>query len=373
MLKLCVTILAACSVALSAVATTDPDPAAAVDAFMRDEMAKRRIPGLQLAIVRGGKIALLRAYGSADLQNNLPVNDQTVFMLNSITKAFTGVAILQLLEEGKLELDAPIGRYLEELPTTWRQITVRQLLTHQSGLPQIMDGDAKMISDRGEAASWKKVRELPLEARPGAQFSYNQTNYLLLGKIIDKRAKQPFASFIQQRQLDRVGMSHTTFGDSRDLIPAAARVYTFFHKVDGETSRSEQLFHQFEEFPPSLRTAAGLNSTAEDLAHWIIALQHGDLLARPPSLGQLWEPGVTNKGVSAGFTDFLNGYALGWPRVLRERHPAAAAVGGGRSALMIYVEDDLSIVVLTNLVGAAPETLIDRIAALYDSRFRTVE
>ncbi|MEO6390632.1 MAG: serine hydrolase domain-containing protein [Pyrinomonadaceae bacterium] len=99
-------------------------------------MEKRRIPGLQIAIVHHGKIVMLGSYGTANVQNAVPVTDQTVFSINSATKSFTGVAIMQLVDEGKLDLSAPVSRYRDGLPAAWQPITIRQLLTTFPACPR---------------------------------------------------------------------------------------------------------------------------------------------------------------------------------------------------------------------------------------------
>jgi tetratricopeptide (TPR) repeat protein len=203
-----------------------------------------------------------------------------------------------------------------------------------------------------------------MEFAPGEKFTYNQTNYLLLGKIIDQLSGQPFATFIQERQLNVARMPRTTLGDSHDVLPNSARGYTYSHVVNGEWQRSSQPRNLFEAWAPSMRTAAGMSSTAEEMARWLIVLQQGKLL-KPASLPVLWTPGVLNNGQQQGFNRLQNGYALGWPTVSRPEHRAVAPTGGGRSALFIYPEDDLAIVVLTNLMGANPDMFIDEIAGYY--------
>src|SRR5215468_5458528 len=106
-----------------------------VDTYLRSQMQKRGIPGLQIAVVRHGKIVKLAAYGLANVQDSIPTTNQTLFTINSITKAFTGVAIMQLVEAGKLDLAARVSSYLDNLPAAWQAVTIRQLLTHTSGLP----------------------------------------------------------------------------------------------------------------------------------------------------------------------------------------------------------------------------------------------
>ncbi|WP_232066261.1 serine hydrolase [Hymenobacter sp. BT18] len=341
-------------------AATAPD---SVDLFLAAKMRQLRIPGLQLAVVRQGKIIKSAQYGLANIQDSIPVTSRTRFPINSITKAFVGVAVMQLVEAGKVDLAAPIARYLPGLPTAWQPATVRQLLTHTSGLPDIMANDA-MVTEDDEQAAWTKVQAQPMDFQPGEKFAYNQTNYLLLGQLLTKLSGQPFAQFIQERQLNVVGMPQTTTGDAHDVLPHAARGYTFFHSVNGVMGRSKELRNVFEVFAPSLRTAAGMSSTAEEMARWTVALQQGKLL-QPASLTTLWTPGLLNNGQPRGFSRFLNGYALGSPVVLRPEHPAIAPVGGGRSAVFMYPEDDLTIVVLTNLQGANPDGFVDELAGYY--------
>lgn len=345
-------------------------PSDSLDLFLQAKMRQLRIPGLQLAVIRHGKIIRTGQYGLANVQDSVPVTGQTRFTINSITKAFVGVAVMQLVEAGKLDLSVPVSRYLAGLPAAWQPVTVRQLLTHTSGLPDIMPDD-EMVTEENESAAWTKVQTQPMDFAPGEKFAYNQTNYLLLGKIIDKLSGQPFIQFIQERQLNVVGMPRTTFGDAHDVLPYGARGYTYYHNSNGQMRRGNQLRNTFETFPPMLRTAAGMSSTAEEVARWIIALQQGQLL-KTTSLPTLWTPGNLNNGTQRGFSRMLNGYALGWPTVTRPEHRAVAPVGGGRSALFIYPDDDLAIVVLTNLIGANPDVFMDEIAGHYLPDMRAV-
>lgn len=328
-----------------------------VDIFLRREMAERCIPGLQMAVIQQGKIVLLKSLGTADLQHSVPVTNRSVFSINSCTKAFTGVAMMQLVEEGKVDLSAPVSQYLADLPANWRPVTLRQLLTHVSGMPEILGILNPSItgpdSAEKEAAAWKKIYTMPMEFATGEQFSYNQTNYALLGKIIDKYSGKPFAQVFRERQFQIAGMPNTDFGDSRDVIPHKAQSYRYIGNL-GE----EKLTNVYEEFPPFRRTASGLNSTAEDLARWILALQQGKLFKTKNALQTLWTAGHYKNGSPTQ-------WAIGWVTKPRTEHPAVIATGGGRSAFFIYPQDDLAIVVLTNLAGSSPEEFIDELAGYY--------
>ncbi len=127
-------------------------------------------------------------------------------------------------------------------------------------------------------------------------------------------------------------MNLTRFGDSGDVIPNSAGVYTKLRNVNGKwlaRDAKNPLGVGFAEFPPFFRTATGILSTAQDMAHWLIALQSGKLLKQKESLKALWTPARLNNGQVGGFNELTNGYALGWPTVTRDEHPAVAPVGGG--------------------------------------------
>jgi len=323
-------------------------------------MQKRGIPGLQLAIVKSGKIIKTANYGLANVQDSIPVSNNTLFTINSITKAFTGVAIMQLVETGKLSLSSPVSAYLTGLPENWKTVTVQQLLSHNSGIPDIIDEEESiLISPYGEQAAWKQVLALPMDFKPGEKFSYNQTNYLLLGRIIDTLSGMRFTEFITKGQLQKAAMAKTIsagFGATMSIVPHAAGGYTY---------RKGKLTNMFFSMPPSLQTAAGMSSTATEMADWVIALQNNRFLKERSSMVSLFTPALLNNGKPGGFSSLLNGYAAGWPIAARTEHPAAAAVGGGRSAVFVYPADDLSIIVLTNLAGGSPEEFIDELAGLF--------
>jgi len=334
-----------------------------IDNFLREEMTKRKIPGLQLAVVKNGKIVKTASYGLANIQDSIAVDDNTVFSINSITKAFTGVAVMQLVEQGKLEVSAKISKYLPNLPVEWQNITVKQLLTHTSGLPDIMNSNnGQLLSNDGAQESWQMVKQRPLDFKANTQFRYNQTNYLLIGKIIDRVSGQNFIDYITQNQLRRASMKRTEeagFSNLKDVIAHSARRYTYYYG-SGKISNIKA-----GDFPEFLRTTAGMSSTATEIANWVIALQSAELLKKSSSIKTLWTPAVLSNGKTKGFNNLLNGYALGWPVVGRSEHPAVAPAGGDRAAFFVYPKDELSIVVLTNLMGAIPSQFIDEIAGFY--------
>ena len=330
-------------------------------------MQKRGIPGLQLAVVRHGEIVLRGAYGLANIEDSVPVTNQAVFPVNSATKGFTGVAAMQLVEAGRLELDMPVSKYLDGLPSTWQPVTIRQLLSHTSGLPDIVDPNTgRLITGDQTDAAWPRVQTRPVEAVPGKRFSYNQTNYFLLGRILDRINAQPFTEVISNRQFQVVNMPLTRYGDSQDVVPHSARSYTFFRAVNGTMRRTDKLGIVFEEYPQFLRTGAGIETTAEEMARWIIALQKGRFFKDEGSLVTLWTPSVLNDGT-------LNKWALGWPVFHPGDHRAVGGDGGNRAAFRVYPDDDLAVVILTNLAGGSPESFIDEVAGAFVPEMRAAD
>lgn len=361
--------LRGCSIALTswlltfgAHAQSRPD---SVAVFLQDRMQQLHIPGLQVAIIQHGKVVKLASYGLANVENAVPTTNESVFSINSMTKAFVGVAIMQLVEAGKLRIEDPLSRYFPGLPSTWQRVTVQQVLSNTSGLPNIIDQYEHILAGGQEAAAWAAVQTLPLEFEPGEKFSYNQTGYVLLGRLITQLSGVPFTQFIEQGQFQQAGLTQTRFGDSQDVVPHSAGAYTTKRNVDGKWVDRGELSVGYVEFPVFFRTASGILSTAQDMAQWLLALQDGRLLKSKASLQTLWTPAVLNNGHIGGFNELVNGYALGWPTVTRPAHPAVGPVGGMRSALFLYPQDDLAVIVLSNLQGANPEYFLDEVAGYY--------
>nr|WP_228012006.1 serine hydrolase [Flavobacterium hungaricum] len=327
-------------------------------------MEKLHIPGLQLAIVQNGQVIKQSSYGLANIENAIKVTDQSMFAVNSCTKAFVGVAVLQLQEEGKLNTNDPISKYLDDLPEAWKNLTIKQLFSNISGLPNIIDFSENFLGDT-EESSWEKVKKLPMEFAAGERFRYNQTGYVIIGRIINKVSGMHFTKFIEDRQFKTAGMKQTRFGDSNDIITNAAGSYTKQAVAGGKWITTKELQNNFFKFPEYFRTCAGIVSTSGEIAQWIIALQNGSLLQEKASLDLLWQPSILNNGRTRGFNKLVNGYAMGWPIAARAEHPAAAPIGGMRSAFFVYPKDAISIVVLTNFQGANPEFFIDEIAGFY--------
>lgn len=322
------------------------------DQAMRAYLAKFRVPGAQIAVVKDGAIVFSRAYGQANVALDVPATPQNVFTLASITKAFTGLAAMQAVEAGKLDLSAPISRYLDGLPEAWRAVTVRQLLSHMSGLPDI---NRAPTVDTDAVQAWKWTLAQPVLFKPGERFHYCQTNYTLIQRALNRLYGRSEDAMVAEAQLAAAGMTRTRYGDSRDLILGKGPDYQFVRPTPAAAGVLEQ------RFPVSLplhRASNGLASTAEDMARWIVALEQGKLLA-PASLETMWTPVAFNDGNRGQ-------WGMGWISLPRGAgHRAVGMTGGARSAFYLYPEDKVAVAILTNLAGSYPEDEIDRIAAYW--------
>lgn len=318
------------------------DPVARADAIVRRAMTERHIPGLQIAVVKDGKIVMSRAYGVADLAKQTPATPNTIFTINSITKAFTGVAAMREVEAGRLDLSKPIGTYVADLPEAWRGIEVRRLLSHNSGLPDFKDDDGN------GTAAWESTVAKPIRFQPGERFEYNQTNYALVQMAINGLRHRPRDATLAQEQFAIAGMNHSGFGDTRDQDPNRVVSYGYRQATPDQPAVRTEIFSSLH------RAAAGMTSTANDMAKFLIALQDGELL-KPATQAAMWTPVAFNDGKKGQ-------WGMGWLVMERSGHRAVGMTGGSRSAMYLYPDDKVGVVILTNLAGSTPEDLMDDIA-----------
>lgn len=337
-------------------ADTLDDANQAARRFMATTMKERGIPAMQVAVVKDGRVVFSEVSGLANVENQIAATRSTLFPINSATKAFTGVAMMQLVEAGQVDLDAPISTYLQQLPSAWQGIRVRQLLAHTSGLPDIVDGNG-LVGGGSEAQAWQRVEQQPMQAAAGAQFDYNQTNYGLLARIITQRSGQTYEDNLGAHQFQPLGLRNVRFGGSYDLLPNAVTTYSFFPRSSDATDAPTRLSHWFYDMPHGLWAGGGIQITADELAQWLAALLQHRVL-RADSLARMWTPERLNDGSEGD-------WAAGWPVSTLQGRRQISSFGGARSAFVVYPEDGLAVVVLTNLVGANPQQFTAQIADFY--------
>jgi len=349
---------AACSSLQSDFRSSVPAPALVsadpVDDYLRLVMENNKIPGAAVAIVRDGKIEKIAAYGFADLESEAKVELSTPFQIASATKVFTATLVMLLVQEGVLDLDAPVSKYLSDAPEAWKLITLRHLAAHASGIhddPADQTDDAATVQARYEAA-----KKLPLDAKAGERSEYALTDFVVLTHLLEKVTGKPFEELLTQRVFKPLGFGCTSFehatqeGPLRlaDVIPRRATTYRY---AEGLQKRAWYLY------PKHAYAAGGAFSCVNDLARWAVAMDQGTLL-KPSYQVLASAPLQLHDGRFAGFGV---GFAVSTLRGL----PFFGHSGGPGLADIVRVPDKkLTVVVLTNQQRLFP-ALGANIASLY--------
>jgi CubicO group peptidase (beta-lactamase class C family) len=324
-----------------------------VDRYVRGELARQRIPGMSVAILRGDSILLARGYGFANLEHHVPATDSTIYQSGSVGKQFTAAAIVTLAREGKLGLDDPIRKHLPEAPASWSRVTIRHLLTHTSGIPDYTAELVDFRRDYTEEALARLYARLRLEFQPGSTWSYSNTGYALLGFIVRRVTGQFYGDYLKQRVFQPLAMRTARVISERDIIPNRAAGYQL---VDGQIENQEWV-------SPTLNTTAdgALYLTVHDLARWAIGLNHARV---PDSVGLAasWTPVRLNDGGTFP-------YGFGWRVDDQRGHPRIGHGGswqGFRSSIQRYPEYGLTVIALANLDAAMPEVVSTTIAGILE-------
>ena len=262
---------------------------AGVDAFVREKMAANHIPGLSLAVVRDGKIVLAKGYGTANLELSAPASEKTAFAIYSITKTFTAVATMMLVEEGKVSLEDPISKHLAGLPAAWNQVTIRHLLTHTSGIKDfcdVPDSPCQQSRDFTQAEIIKSVAAYPLVFPSGERWEYNNVGYFLLGMLIEKVSNKSYEQFLTERIFTPLEMRDTRLQNYAELVPNRANGYTW---------RDGKFVNAMRVSPTLSFSLAGLVSTVLDLAKYDAALA-GEKLLKKKTLELMFTKAKLNNG-----------------------------------------------------------------------------
>jgi CubicO group peptidase (beta-lactamase class C family) len=333
----------------SALAQTDK-----VDEFIKAEMRDQRIPGLSVAIVKNGEVALAKGYGLANIELNVPARPETIFQSGSVGKQFTATLVMMLVEEGKLALDDHISKYIADAPEAWKNITIRHLLTHTSGLSNRIYAQINMRQDYTDDELLKKIGSMPLDFQPGEKWSYSNTGYVTLGIIIKKATGKFYGDLLRDKIFAPLGMTTARIINEADIIPNRAAGY---RAVRGELKNQEWV-------SPALNTTAdgSLYLTVLDMAKWDAALYTEKLLKRS-SLEQMWTPAKLNDGKPQK-------YGFGWGFGDANGHHIIEHGGawqGFTTYIARYVDDKLTVIVLTNLAGANPGRIAHGVAGFYNA------
>ncbi|KAA2238638.1 beta-lactamase family protein [Chitinophaga agrisoli] len=256
-------------------------------------------PGCVVLVAKRGQVIYHKAFGSADLELNVPLNANMVFNLGSITKQFTAVAILQLVEQGKISLQDSVQKFIPDYPSKGHTITIEHLLTHTSGIPNYLESnDPHLFMERWDFSPKQMIdsfKNYPLEFDPGTRFSYSNSGYYLLGYIIARVSGEGYQKYIADHLLAPLKLTHTYFDSAGIIIP---------HRVHGYRQENDALKNA-EYWSPTVEYAAGgLIANVDDLFKWHKGLYTYQVL-RKTSLQKAFTSYQLRDGT-------LTGYGYGW-------------------------------------------------------------
>ena len=299
-------------------------PAPTVDNLLQHFMGS-------ILVIQQGEVLVDRSYGSANLEWQIANSPSTRFRIGSLTKQFTAASVLLLAERGKLRLDDPVSKYLDNSPAAWHGITLLQLLAHTSGIVSITDlpGEQAALTRGGTPAEIvERFRNQPLLFPPDTQAHYSNSGYILLGMVVEKVSGEPYGTFLQKSIFDPLGMRDTGIDNNADILQNRASGY----RMEAQTLRHADFIDMRIPF-----AAGDLYSTTHDLARWQEALFGGKLL-KPESLKRMTTPGKEDFGLGV--------------MVKQEQSEGVishtGAIQGFVADLRYYPEKHLSVIVLSN-------------------------
>ena len=324
------------------------------DIIVQKMMKEQKIAGLALAVVKNGKAVVNKGYGLANVELNVPVTEKTVIRLGSVSKQFFATAILKLMEEGKLSIEDHVHKFFPDAPETWRPIQLKHLLSHTSGLKR--EGPAYNNSIiQPDLVIIKSAYSLPLDFKTGEKYQYCNLAYYMLAEIIKQVSGMPWQDYIREELFIPAGMKNTGMTDFYPIIPNRASGY--MHKKDILVNADAMY---------AVRPSGGFLSTSTDMILWDKVLREKNIILKKENWELLWQPFIKTSDNPAS----KEYYGFGWTidelngRKIVEHSGANV---GFRSCYTRFVDDGLSIILITNTNEAVPETIIK---ALSDHYFR---
>lgn len=344
-----------------------PTIEAKIDAAVQGDVASGRVAGAAVAVLRNRELIFSKGYGHANLELAAPVNAKTVFRIGSLTKQFTAAGMLLLAEQGKLKIDDKLSVYLPDFPRA-NEVTLRDLLNHTSGIHNFTEGPVIDRISKSGATVQELVSDIAAQSplydfEPGRAWWYSNSNYALLGAIIEKVTGESWAAFMKGEIFDKLGMTDTAADDARDVVAGRASGYVL---SQGGAAK----FRNADFTDMSVPYAAGaLRSTVEDMARWNAALFGGRVL-KPESLKEMLAPATLRDGDEdqtviawpggrafpppAGLVPGY--YAFGLDHHSEDGRTVIGhdgSIAGFDSVMQTYVDEALTVIVLTNTSGAA--------------------
>lgn len=345
-------------VAISLLALSPACRADKVDDIVREHMKQEHVPGLSLGVVKDGKLVRATGYGFCNLELNVPASSKTVYVLYSLSKQFVTAAAMQLVEQGKLSLDDPSSKWFPEQPAEWKDVTVRMLLSHTSGIKDyVNDVDLDLPDGATMLDKLHAVMKLPMNFQPGEKWRYNNTGFLMMALIIQKITGQTTQAYLKEHVWNPLGMTASRASSATDIIPNRASAYLWDkdHWINGEFPYTTEMI-----------AAGGMMSDVEDLAKWDISL-YGNKVLSERSRDLMMTPVTLKDGSKApyglGFfiTEFP-GHRLIW-------HYGSS--GHYRANISRFIDDKITVIVLANGGDPNVNSIAKEVAATYSAALAT--
>ena len=346
------------------VVTPPPAPLPSAAALTNDQMRKidqiaiqslqdQAVGGIALAVVRNGRVVYSRGYGLSSVELQQTMRDSSLFEIGSITKEFTAAAVLSLVDDGRLTLDTPLGKFVPDFPRA-NEITIRDLLSMRSGIQDYTDQpgfDKAAFTPTTPEAIVATVKQLPLDFDPGTQWEYSNTNYVLLGMVIEKAGGSSYVDTIFNKIVRPLNMLVTTYGNAGASSPDMATGYI----LQGDRMRPDKPWDLDWAY-----SAGGLVSNVLDLAVWDTALLSGKVL-NDADLRQMWSATTLKDGTSVP-------YGFGWTIESIYGHREIDTNGGlpgynGRNAT--FPNDKFDVVVLGNSQAFNAGPIVRQVFAMF--------
>lgn len=325
------------------------------DIIVQHLMKEQKITGVGLAVIKNGKTHINKGYGLANVEHNVPVTAETVIRLGSVSKQFFSTAILKLMEEGKLSIEDSVHKFFPDAPETWRPIQVKHLMSHTSGLKR--EGPAYDNNKiQPDLAIIKSAYSLPLDFKTGEKYQYCNLAYYMLAEIITQVSGKPWQDYIQEKLFVPTGMKNSGMTDFYPIIPNRANGY--MHRK-GVLVNAEAMY--------AVRPSGGFLSTTSDMILWDKVLREKKIILKKENWELLWKPFVK----TSDRADLKEHYGFGWVIDEYKGHTWIGHGGantGFRSYYMRFVNDGLSIIIMTNTDEANPGLIARQLADYY---FRT--
>ncbi|MEG1589675.1 serine hydrolase [Chryseobacterium sp.] len=322
-----------------------------IDNYLQQTIKANDIPGLAVGVVKDGKIIFEAYYGKENLEGNNPVNKNSLFRIYSTSKLISTVGVFQLIEKGQLSLDDKISKYLEDLPKEWQEVKIKNLLSHSSGIPNIIRYNDILVT----ATDNEKIERLSkekMEFKTGNQFSYNQTNYWLLTMIIEKTTGEKFEDYILKSQFKNSKDKILFSSNSSENI--ANRVVKNFYNT--KTKRYEKTS---ENDGLRAHSGNGVNITLPAFLDWSKNLNN-NIFLNSETKKSMWK--------LFDFNNKKDRFGYGWDITKVKNHNSYGFSGGNVSAYRNFPDNNLSIIILSNGYRYFPiqNQIVNHIAGLVD-------